>query len=159
MINPGGSPGTAFSKSAQTRFNNDQINAARATMPFNPSAQSALRDTKSTAKKRGPAVAGPMPDLTQMFGAATAPTQAPQEPQVPLVPEAPQQIDPVTQTQNLANDTVAQIRQQQFINSPQVKDAMTSIRLRSLFNATNPNAMPDNRDLMTRVKARIGDLE
>lgn len=151
MINPGSTPGTSFSKSAQTRFNNNQINAARAAMPFNPAAQSSLRNMSSTGKAGGP----PVGRSSESVLPAPAPTiNGPSVPQAPLIPE-PQ---PVEAHRNLADDLVKQVRQEQFINSPQVKDAMTSIRLRNLFNASNPNAMPDNRDLMTRIKARIGDL-
>lgn len=157
MINPGGTPGTSFAKSAQTRFNNNQINGARATMPFNAAAQASLRDTSSTGKAGGPPV-GSSADPAQLLmpQVQNQPVQG-QAPQVPLAPQT-QPVGQVTETQNLADNLVKQVRQEQFINSPQVKDAMTSIRLRSLFNASNPNAMPDNRDLMTRIKARIGDL-
>lgn len=160
MINPGGTPGTSFSKSAQTRFNNNEINAARATMPFNQAAQASLRNMSSTGKAVGPPV-GPKPDISSLLPQVQNQPVRPSAPQVsqPLVREpASQPLDQVTETKNLADDLVKQVRQDQFINSPQVKDAMTSIRLRNLFNASNPDAMPDNRDLMTRIKARIGDL-
>lgn len=163
MIEPGGTPGTSFAKSAQTRFNNNQINAARASMPFNPTAQSSLRNMKSTGNAAGPPV-GPKQDFSQLISPPQVQNQpvvnGPSGGQAPLAPvQQPNQIDPSTERQKLADDLVRQVRQEQFINSPQVKDAMTSIRLRNIFNASNPNAMPDNRDLMTRVKARIGDLE
>lgn len=146
MINPGGSPGTSFSKSAQTRFNNNQINGQRATMPFNMAAQQALRNMKSGAKAGGPPVA-PVVDQTQNI-----PNQQVQQPvgQVPL-----QQTDPAITQENIVNELISNIRREQFINSPQVKDAMTSIRLRNIFNATNPDAAPDTRDLMSRIQARI----
>lgn len=152
MINPNVTPGVSTNKSAQTRFNNSQINAERATMPFNTAAQASLRNMKSSAKPGGNSVApslSPGPVLPQVKQSPVGPMP---------VPTQAEQIDPNTIKDNILNDVVAKIRQQQFIDSPQVKDAMTSIRLRNIFNATNPNAMPDNRDLMGRIKSRLGDF-
>lgn len=147
MINPGGSPGTSFSKSAQTRFNNNQINGQRATMPFNMAAQQALRNMKSGAKPGGPPVA-PVADPN-----GNVPSQVQQQPVGQM--QTPMQQDPAMIQENIVNELISNIRREQFINSPQVKDAMTSIRLRNIFNATNPDATPDNRDLVSRIQARI----
>lgn len=151
MINPGGSPGTSFSKSAQTRFNNNQINGQRATMPFNLAAQQSLRNMKSGGTPGGPPVgpefqvqpAGNMQVQNQPVGNQIGP--------------APVEADPTTIQENFISQLISNIKREQFINSPQVKDAMTSIRLRNIFNATNPDAAPDNRDLLTRIKGRIGE--
>lgn len=157
MINPGGSPGTSFSKSAQTRFNNGQINAQRAAMPMNQAAQQSLRNMKSGGKPSGPAISAP-PDTNLLTPGSVQSQQPPvgsmPQPQLPSV--TPEDATSIKNT--ILDDLVANVRRQQFINSPQVKDAMTSIRLKNIFNATNPDAMPDDRDLMGRIKARIGEV-
>lgn len=151
MINPGGSPGTSFSKSAQTRFNNNQINGQRATMPFNQAAQQSLRNMKSGGNPGGPPV-GPQVQV-QPAGNMQVQNQPVGNP----VGNPQPYEDPATIQENIVSELISNIKREQFINSPQVKDAMTSIRLRNIFNATNPDAAPDNRDLLTRIKGRIGE--
>lgn len=151
MINPGGSPGTSFTKSAQTRFNNGQINGARATMPLNAAAQQSVRNMKSGTRKSTPPVGSPTPSAANMLptgGQAPAPVGN-------VNPQPQPQINPEDIAKGVVDDVVSAVRREQFINSPQVKDAMTSIRLRNIFNATNPDAAPDTRGLMGRVSARI----
>lgn len=149
MINPGGSPGTSFSKSATTRFNNSQINAARATMPFNKAAQQALRSQSSSAKPGGPPVGQVLNTIAPPVAEVDLPTGGPQ------LPEPVESFDPAVFQEEKINEVVGTIRTQQFLNSPRVKDAATSVRLKNYFNSTNQSRVPDPRNLLEQVISRL----
>lgn len=161
MITPGGSPGTAFTKSATTRFNNNQIKAAQGTMPFNEVAQRSLRKQTSRSNPSGNPV---------------SPTQNPNELLSPGGPMGPEQVnlptggtglpqeaaegfDPAVFQEQMLDQVVGTIRAQEFINSPRVKDAASSVRLKNFFNNTNPSRKPDSRNLLQQVLGRIGANE
>ena len=155
MINPGGSPGTAFSKSATTRFNNSQIKAQQASMPHNAAAQQALRKQYSGSTPGGPPV-GPTANPNELVssmvpqggGEAEIPTGGPQMP-------LDEGFDPAVFKENMLDELVGNVRTQQFINSPRVKDAVTSVRLKNFLNSTNPDRVPDSRNLLSQVLSRM----
>lgn len=158
MINPGGSPGTAFTKSATTRFNNNQVSAAQGSMPLNALAQQSLRKQTSQSKPNGAPLS-----LTQnpneLLGGLGP--MSPQPSQLPtggpgLAPDAAQGFDPAVFQESLLDNLVGTIRTQEFINSPRVKDAAQSVRLKNFFNNTNPNKTPDSRNLLQQVLDRTG---
>jgi hypothetical protein len=158
MINPGGSPGTSFNKSATTRFNNNQINAARALMPFNKAAQDSLRNQTSSANPSGPPVGTQNNDPAQLLSGLEPPAQGPVGvptggPQLPV--EQTQEFDPEVFRENMLDELVGTIRTQKFLNSPRVKDAVASVRLKNFFNHNNPERIPDNRNLITQVLSRL----
>lgn len=156
MINPGGTPGTAFNKSAATRFNNGQINAARATMPHNAAAQASLRNQYSKKNSTGEPPVGTRPNPNPLQGL---------EPQTPVqVPTGgpssmgvqDTEFDPAVFMEEAVSTMVGQIRQEQLMESPRVKDAMTAIRFKNIMNSENPNYNPDPRSLFEQVVSRIG---
>lgn len=158
MITPGGSPGTAFTKSATTRFNNNQIKAAQGAMPFNGAAQASLRKQTSASNPSSAPVAP-----TQNPNELLAPGGAMGPPQVNLPtggaglpPEAGQDFDPAVFQEQKINEIIGTIRAEEFINSPRVKDAASSVRLKNFLNNTNPNRRPDSRNLFQQVLGRIG---
>lgn len=158
MITPGGSPGTAFTKSATTRFNNSQIQAAKGTMPHNPAAQASLRKQSSGSNPSGVPVSPTFdPKVLQGGGAP----QAPQPVNLPtggagLPPDAAEGFDPAVFQEQKLNELVGSIRTQEFMNSPRVKDAASSVRLKNFMNNTNPMRKPDTRNLLQQVLSRIG---
>jgi hypothetical protein len=144
MLNPGGTPAT-------TRFNNNQIRAAQLSMPHNAMAQASLRRMGNSGNPVGqPVSSNPIQNVMQSAGPVEIPTGGPQMPVEQTVG-----FDPGVFKDNVLEDLVNQVRTQKFINSPAVKDAMSSVTLRNFFNATNPNAVPDNRSLMRQVLARL----
>ena len=158
MINPGGSPGTAFTKSATTRFNNSQVKAAQASMPFNQAAQQSLRKQTGGSNPSGPAVA-PTYNPNDLLGGGAP--QAPQPVNLPtggagLPPAAAEGFDPAVFQEQQANEILGSIRAQEFMNSPRVKDAASSVRLKNFLNNTNPDRRPDSRNLLQQVLSRIG---
>jgi hypothetical protein len=158
MITPGGSPGTAFTKSATTRFNNSQIQAAQGTMPHNAAAQASLRKQSSGSNPSSPPVTPTFdPNVLQGGGAP----QAPQPVNLPtggtgLPPDAAEGFDPAVFQEQKLNEVVGTIRTQEFLNSPRVKDAASSVRLKNFFNNTNTERKPDSRNLLDQVLSRIG---
>lgn len=158
MITPGGSPGTAFSKSATTRFNNTQVDAQQRAMPFNAAAQASLRKQSSASNPSGPAVAPTQnPNDFQVQGSQVGPQQVNLPTGGPVMPEeAVQDFDPAVFQEQALDTLVGSIRTQEFINSPRVKDAATSVRLKNFFNATNPDKREDPRTLFQQVLNRIG---
>lgn len=160
MITPGGSVGTAFTKSATTRFNNNQVNAAKGAMPFNQAAQQSLRKQTSGSNPSGAPVA-PTFDVKQLQGGGAP--QAPQQAVLPtggagLPPDAAEGFDPAVFQEQQLNEIVGSIRTQEFFNSPRVKDAASSVRLKNFFNNTNPERKPDPRNLLQQVLGRIGAM-
>lgn len=156
MINPGGTPGTSFSKSATTRFNNSQLNGARAAMPFNVAAQQSLRNQSSGATPSGPPV-GPKQnpnDLIMPFAPEGAPAPLPTG--GPALPVEQPKYNPLEFRDKTIDKILEEFRQEKFINSPRVKDAATSVRLKNFFNNSNPDRMPDSRNMLDRVLARMG---
>ena len=158
MITPGGSVGTAFTKSATTRFNNSQVKAAQASMPLNPAAQASLRKQTSGSNPSGPAVT-----VTQDPNAFLPPAMRPpaQQANLPtggagLPPEAAQGFDPAVFQEQMLDQIVGSVRAQDFINSPRVKDAASSVRLKNFLNNTNTERKPDSRNLLQQVLGRIG---
>lgn len=158
MITPGGSPGTAFSKSATTRFNNNQIAAQQRSMPFNVAAQASLRKQTSASKPSGPAAAPTQnPNELQLQGGPLGPQQVNLPTGGPALPqEAAEGFDPAVFQEQALDTLVGSIRTQEFINSPRVKDAASSVRIKNFFNATNPDKRPDPRTLFQQVLNRIG---
>lgn len=158
MINPGGSPGVAFSKSATTRFNNNQIEAQQRAMPFNQAAQQSLRKQSSASNPSGPPASVPRnSNELQGVGGLLGPQQAPLPTGGPVMaPEAAQGFDPAVFQEQALDELVGSIRTQEFINSPRVKDAATSVRLKNFFNNSNPDRRPDSRTLLEQVLNRIG---
>ncbi len=137
-------------KSAQTRFNNDRTVAAQRSMVGNPAAQASLRKQSHTIKGyKGSPPVGNTP-LIQPQAPVSLPTGGPQ-----LPPEQTEAFDPVVFRENMVNQIVGAARTQEFIESPQVKDALTSVTVRNFFNATNPNATPDNRSILQKVMSRL----
>lgn len=154
MLNPGGSPGTTFNKSATTRFNNSQITAARGQMVGNRMAQQALRNQYSK-KNPGAPVGGNQSSQAvlpqQPVGNVQLPTGGPQ-----MSEQAAQDFDPSVFADELINNLVGEIRTEQFLESPRVKDAMTSIRLKNIMNSDNPRYRKDPRPLFQQVVSKIG---
>lgn len=151
MIQPGGTPGTAFTKSATTRFNNTQRNAARATMPHNLAAQQSLKNSLSKKNTSGQPPVG------------TAP--APSSPAMPQVPTggatefSDPDFDPAAfapSPEGVLDELVGSIRTEQFMESPRVKDAVEAVRFKNIMNANNPRYRPDNRNLFQQVVSRMG---
>lgn len=158
MITPGGSVGTAFTKSATTRFNNNQVKAARGTMPFNAAAQASLRKQSSGSNPSGAPVA---PTFNPNDLQASGGPQGPQPVNLPtggagLPPEAAQDFDPAVFQEQQVNELLGNIRAQEFMNSPRVKDAASSVRLKNFLNNTNTERKPDSRNLLQQVMGRIG---
>lgn len=164
MINPGGSVGVTFNRSAATRMNNNLVNGARATLPGpgNQAAQQSLRNQYS--KKNPGAPVGP--NVNQPVKQMQAPMQASMQQPMELPtggPQAPPEmgngmeaadalLDPMAQMEQL----IEEVKQKQFEESPRVKDAMEAIRFKNLMNAENPRYQPDSRSLFEQVVARIG---
>lgn len=163
MINPGSTPGTAFSQSAQTRFNNTQINAARASMPFNMAAQQSLRNQTSSSNPSGPPVGSGSPvGSMQSPSSLELPMMEPAElptggPQMPV--EAAQDFDPSVFIEQTLDNVVGQVTADRFFQSPQVKDALTRIKLKNMLNVDNPNATPDPRTTWQRVMQQVRTRE
>lgn len=157
MINPGSTYGTMFAKSAMTRFNNTKAQAARMAMPHNQAAQAAIRKQTSKSTPGGPPAVAGSPDPGQLL-----PGFEPQQPvalptggpQMPLDQSA--DFDPEVFKQDVLNEVVGQVRQQQFLESPQVKDAATSVRLKNWFNRGDPARVEDSRNLLQQVISRTG---
>jgi hypothetical protein len=153
MINPGSTVGTAFNKSAMTRFNNTKSQAARMAMPHNQAAQAALRKQTSKSKPGGPPAGSPDPGQLLQGLEPPQPVALPTGgPQMPL--EQTADFDPEVFKDELLNEVVGSIRQQQFIESPQVKDAATSVRLKNWFNGGDPARVEDPRNLLQQVISR-----
>lgn len=148
MINPGGSPGTSFSRSAMTRFNNNQIRAQQASMVGNPAAQASLRKQTSKSTPAGQPVGNAV--LPQPQAPISVPTGGPQ-----LPVEQTAEFDPAVFQESLLDQVVNEVRTQGFVNSPRVKDAVTTVTLKNFFNATNPQAMPDTRSLFKKILSRL----
>lgn len=153
MINPGGNSSVVHAKSAVTRMNNNLVNAARASMPLNAAAQASLRHQSSSANPSGPPVGNhsqgdPLQGL-QPMAPVELPTGGPQ-----MAPDP--EFDPEVFKQNVIDNVVGQVRTQQFLNSPQVKDAVTTTRLKNVFNSGNPRRSPDSRNLFEQVMSRMG---
>ena len=160
MITPGGSVGTAFTKSATTRFNNNQVKAAQGTMPHNAAAQASLRKQSSGSNPRGNPVS-PTQNPNDLL--APGGPMGPQQANLPtggagLPPEAGEGFDPAVFQEQQINELVGSIRAQEFINSPRVKDAASSVRLKNFLNNTNPDRKPDSRNLLQQVLGRIGGM-
>lgn len=162
MINPGGTPGTAFSQSAQTRFNNNQVNAARSSMPFNMAAQQSLRNQSSLSNPSGPPVGNsggsPQQSLSSLELPMTEPAELPTGgPQMPV--EAAQGFDPSVFIEQTLDNVVGQVTADRFFQSPQVKDALTRIKLKNMLNVDNPNSIPDQRTTWQRVMQQVRTRE
>lgn len=158
MLEPGGTPGTAFTKSAATRFNNNQIKAAQGSMPLNAAAQASLRKQSGASHPSGQALSTTR-NTNDLQGSSGL--LAPQQVNLPtgvsgLPPDAAQGFDPAVFQEQKLNEIVGTIRAEEFINSPRVKDAASSVRLKNFFNNTNPNRRNDPRNLFQQVLSRIG---
>lgn len=129
---------------AQLEANN--INAAKGTMPFNQAAQASLRSMNlSGGSPKGPnASYSPNPSESVPTGVVNSPGPVGTPPPSPEV-SARDQIA----------ETIGQIKLDKFLNSARVKDAADAVRLKNLFNSTNPNKTPDNRNLITQVISRM----
>lgn len=155
MINPGGESSVTHSKSAVTRMNNNLVNAAKLSMPFNAAAQASLRHQTSGAKPSGPPV-GPSQPPAQSSGLEPQVTEQVALPTGgPVGPPQPD-FDPEIFKENLLDQIVGEVRTQHFLNSARVKDAATTEVLRERFNLHNPDKMPEGRNLIQRVLNRIG---
>ena len=155
MINPGGSPSVKFSKSAATRMNNNQTNAQRATMPLNQAAQNSFRNQYSGGNASGPPV-GPTSATSTLQGLEPSQQQIQLPTGGPQLPEPMREgFDPAVFMENKLNEIVGNVRTQHFVESPEVKDAMTNIRIKNFMNSSNPNYSPDSRPLFELVIARI----
>lgn len=153
MINPGGTYGTAFNKSAMSRFNNTKAQAAQMAMPHNQAAQAAIRKQYSKSTPGGPPVSSPDPGQLLQGVQPQQPVALPTGgPQMPLEQSA--DFDPEVFKEDLLNEVVGQVRQQQFLESPQVKDAATSVRLKNWFNGGDPTRVEDPRNLLQQVISR-----
>lgn len=153
MINPGSTVGTAFNKSAMTRFNNTKAQAAQMAMPHNQAAQAAIRKTYSKSTPGGPPAGNPDPGQLLQGLEPQQPVALPTGgPQMPLDQSAG--FDPEVFKQDVLNEVVGQVRQQQFLESPQVKDAATSVRLKNWFNGGDPARVEDPRNLLQQVISR-----
>lgn len=141
-----------LNKGAVTRLNNDKVKAAQMSMPHNPAAQAALRE--QTSEIRGPRtpVGRPEQPVIQNLAPQRGVSVPEGGPQLPPQPD----FDPAIFKQDMEDNIIGTIRTQQFLNSPRVKDAQTSIQLKEFFNQHNPNRKPDPRDLLDRVVNRIG---
>lgn len=150
MTNPDGTSSASHNKSAETRFANTLAQGQRQTMPFNRAAQQSIKNQRSVQNPGSPVTQQAVPQINPTgVGFESAPVGNP-------VNSIDSNIQPEVSSQEQSIESIiAKIRQEQFINSPQVKDAMTSIRLKNIFNSTNPNVKPDSRDLMARIKARV----
>jgi hypothetical protein len=73
-----------------------------------------------------------------------------------LPPDAAEGFDPAVFQEQKLNEVVGTIRTQEFLNSPRVKDAASSVRLKNFFNNTNTERKPDSRNLLDQVLSRIG---
>jgi hypothetical protein len=158
LITPGGSPGKAFTKSATSRFNNNQVKAAQGAMPMNALAQQSLRKQSSKSNPNGMPLA-PTQNSNDLLGGAAP--MGPAQAQLPtggpgLAPEAAAGFDPAVFQESIIDNLVGKVRTQEFINSPRVKDAASSVRLKNFFNNTNPNRTPDSRNLLQQVLDRTG---
>lgn len=152
MIEPGGASSVLHAPAAVTRMNNNLVNAARLSMPFNAAAQASLRNQTSSSHPSGPPV-GPTGNVSaiqpQPVGQVALPTGGPVGPPQP-------DFDPEVFKENLLDTVVGEVRTQNFMNSARVKDAATSVRLKNVFNATNDQKMPDDRNLLEQVINRMG---
>lgn len=156
MINPGGNPSVLFNKSAATRMNNTQVNAARMTMPFNQAAQQSLRNQYSKKNPGQPPVGNANSNQqvqlpNQPNQQVSMPTGGPQAPA-----QAAENFDPAVFAEEALNTLVGDIRFKQFLESPRVKDAMEAIRFKNQMNQDNPRYIPDTRPVFDQVIDRIG---
>lgn len=153
MLNPGGNVSTVFQKSAATRMNNNVVNGARATMPLNQMAQQSLRmahNKKNPNPPVGPTANNPLQGL-EPSSPVQVPTGGPR-----LSEELGQDFDPSVFYENQLKQIIDDVKTEQFIQSPRVKDAMESVRFKNLMNQGKPNYQPDSRSLFRQVAAKIG---
>lgn len=154
MINPGGNPSVLFNKSATTRMNNNQVSAARATMPFNQAAQQSLRNQYSKKNLGQPSVGSSNQQVqlpNQPNPQVSMPTGGPQAPM-----QAAENFDPGVFAEEALDTLVGDIRTKQFLESPRVKDAMEAIRFKNMMNRDNSRYIPDSRPIFEQVIDRIG---
>jgi hypothetical protein len=90
------------------------------------------------------------PAVNPIISPAPLPTGGPQ-----LPVEQTQNFDPSVFKDNILDEVLQTAKQQKFLNSPAVKDAVSSITLRNFFNFTNPNAIPDQRSMFRQVISRL----
>lgn len=139
-------------KSAETRFQNNQIDASRRSMGPNLAAQMSLRKQTSESKSGGKPLTqqSQTQPLIQPQSPVTLPTGGPR-----LPPEQTEGFSPEVFKENILNEIIGTVRTQEFIESPQVKDALTSVTVKNFFNATNPDAIPDNRSIFQKIVSRL----
>lgn len=138
-----------FTRSSQTRANNSSLNAQRATMVGNQTAQQSIRNqtSKTSAPKPG-AVSQPAMPVGPPVDIPTGPPQTPVE--------ETQNFDPSVFVDQAIGQFVGQVKLKNFIESPRVKDAMESIRLKNIMNSDNPNYQKDQRSLFQQIVSKIG---
>lgn len=163
MINGNG----LFTKSAMTRANNNEVQARQATMPHNQMAQRALRKQFSKKNKGGdPPVGQQRNNILEQVPSVQpvrnpVPTGGPQGASPPVRgSQSPdfsgEGFDPAVFAQQSLDAIVGDIRTEQFMESPRVKDAMTSLRFKNIMNSNNSSHIPDSRNLFQQVVDRIG---
>ena len=146
MMLPGINSGTG-NKSADTRMKNTKTNAKQMGMVGNPAAQASLRK-KTSQVKVAPVGKLQVPERQEAPPVAL-PTAGPAlEPQ----PE----FNPEVFKEDMTNNIAAQIRTQQFVQSPRIQDATTSIQLKEFFNKSNPDKRNDTRTLLDQIISRTG---
>lgn len=148
MMRPGFLPGAPKNKSAETRMENTKIDAKRMNLPGNLGAQQALRNQTSQVH------ASPVGRLELPKPQHHVPVELPT--QGPAMPEPEQEFNPEVFKEDMVNHMIGQIRTEKFIQSPRVKDAMTSIQIKEFLNQANPNRPKDTRSLLDQVIDRMG---
>jgi hypothetical protein len=106
-----------------------------------------------------------MPKPTQVktapVGRLELPERQPQAPVElptggPVMPPPEEGFDPEVFKEDMVSNILGQIRTKQFVNSPRVKDATTSVQIKEFFNQNNPNRRQDGRSLIEQVTSRMG---
>lgn len=143
---PGVSSGTG-NKSADTRMKNVKKNAKQMGMVGNPAAQASLRKETSQVK------VAPVGKLQVSERQEAQPVELPTG--GPVMPEQPE-FNPEIFKEDMTNNIAAQIRTQQFAQSPRIQDATTSIQLKEFFNKSNPDKRNDTRTLLDQIISRTG---
>lgn len=143
-------------KGAVTRINNDQVRAKQMQMPHNQAAQMSLKEQTSEVRKgSNPVGRGSMPSPKGALQ-NLAPQRGLSLPEPASELANPPEFDPDQFNKDMEDNILGQVRTEQFLKSPRLKDALTSIQLKEFFNQHNPRRKPDPRDLMDRVISRMG---
>lgn len=152
MFNPQSS---ALNPGAVTRMKNAEVAAKQDTMPLNHAAQLSLKQQVKGNGPKGPSLRQNSNELPPLVGPQVhQPVQMPTGgPAMP--PEAAQGFDPEVFKEDTVNELLGTIRTNKFINSPQVKDAASSVRFRNFMNNGNSTTAPDPRNFLQQVLDRM----